>query len=80
MRSPGEGVRRRGNFGSLLVRIVIATPKKLSAAERELYEQLLAAEGNAPKTKDAKEPKESKSSPGSDAPKEEKKKKRGFFK
>ena len=49
LRIPGEGVRRRGNFGSLLVRIVIATPKKLSSAERELYEQLLAAEGNAPK-------------------------------
>ena len=78
LRIPGEGVRRRGNFGSLLVRIVIATPKKLSATERELYEQLLAAEGNAPK--DTKEPKESRSSPGPDAPKEEKKKKRGFFK
>ncbi len=47
LRIAGEGVRRRGNYGNLLVRIVIATPKKISAAERELYEMLLKAEGNA---------------------------------
>jgi molecular chaperone DnaJ len=46
LRIAGEGVRRRGNYGNLLVRVVIATPKKISSAERELYEQLLKAEGN----------------------------------
>ncbi|MDU9377138.1 Chaperone protein DnaJ [Methanocorpusculaceae archaeon Sp1] len=83
LRIPGEGVRRRGNFGNLLVRVVIATPKKLSSAERELYEQLLAAEGNAPKERPAKEEREEKkekSSSESETPKDEKKKKRGFFK
>ncbi len=73
LRIPGEGVRRRGNFGSLLVRIVIATPKKISAAERELYESLLAAEGHpssAASSSSGSSAKESKS---------EKKKKRGFF-
>ena len=71
LRIPGEGVRRRGNFGSLLVRIVIATPKKISAAERELYESLLAAEGHpATAASSGSSGKESKS---------EKKKKRGFF-
>jgi len=47
LRIAGEGVRRRGNYGNLLVRIVIATPKKISSAEKELYEKLLKAEGNA---------------------------------
>ncbi len=71
LRIPGEGVRRRGNFGSLLVRIVIATPKKISATERELYESLLAAEGHpSSAVSSGSSGKESKS---------EKKKKRGFF-
>lgn len=47
LRVAGEGVRRRGNYGNLLVRIVIATPKKISSAEKELYEKLLQAEGHA---------------------------------
>ncbi|HJK01424.1 MAG TPA: molecular chaperone DnaJ [Methanocorpusculum sp.] len=75
LRIPGEGVRRRGNFGSLLVRVVITTPKRLSEVERELYEQLLIAEGHVPKNHT-----ESRSSPSHDQHKEEKKKKRGFFK
>ncbi|HJJ89985.1 MAG TPA: molecular chaperone DnaJ [Methanocorpusculum sp.] len=75
LRIPGEGVRRRGNFGSLLVRVVITTPKRLSEVERELYEQLLIAEGNVPKNHT-----ESRNSPSHDQHKEEKKKKRGFFK
>jgi molecular chaperone DnaJ len=66
LRIAGEGVRRRGNYGNLLVRIVIATPKKISSAERELYEKLLKAEGNP-----------SSSSSKSD---EKDKKKRGIFK
>ncbi len=44
LRIPNQGVRRRGSYGSLLVRIVIATPKKVSSRERELYEQILAEE------------------------------------
>ena len=66
LRIAGEGVRRRGNYGNLLVRIVIATPKKISSTERELYEKLLKAEGNP-----------SSSSSKSD---EKDKKKRGIFK
>ncbi|MDR0438872.1 MAG: molecular chaperone DnaJ [Methanocalculaceae archaeon] len=77
LRIPGEGVRRRGNFGNLLIRVVIVTPKRLSAAERELYEQLLAEEGNASKMEETKDPK---SSSGSDVLRGEKKKKRSFFK
>ncbi len=68
LRIAGEGVRRRGNYGDLLVRIVIATPKKISSAERELYEKLLHAEGNA------------ESSPSSKADEKEGRKKCGIFK
>lgn len=75
LRIPGEGVRRRGNFGSLLVRVVIVIPKKLSSAERDLYEQLLALGGNVSTEKSADS-----ASSGSGAPKEDKRKKRGFFK
>ena len=46
LRIAGEGIRRRGNYGNLLVRIVISTPKRISSVERDLYEQLLKAEGN----------------------------------
>lgn len=66
LRIQGEGVRRRGNYGSLLVRIVIATPKKISGKERELYEKLLAIENGAESA--------------DEEPKEKDKKKRGFFK
>ncbi len=74
LRIQGEGVRRRGSYGSLLVRIVIATPKRISAKEREMYEKILELEGNSDsagsgdekETKDTKDTKE--------------KKKRGFFK
>ncbi len=55
LRIAGEGVRRRGNYGNLLVRIVITTPKKISAAERELYEKLLKAEGNAGSSQSSKD-------------------------
>ena len=68
LRIAGEGVRRRGNYGNLLVRIVIATPKKISAAERELYEKLLKAEGNAGSSQSSKDDEK------------EGRKKRGIFK
>lgn len=66
LRIAGEGIRRRGSYGNLLVRIVIATPKKISDEEKELYQKILAIEGggSSPKTKtDSKD-----------------KKKRGLFK
>jgi molecular chaperone DnaJ len=77
LRIPGEGVRRRGNFGNLLIRVVIVTPKRLSATERGLYEQLLTEEGNASKMEETKD---SESYSGSDVMRGEKKKKRSFFK
>ena len=71
LRITGEGVRRRGSYGSLLVRIVIGTPKKISSAERELYEKILLIEtgGEDPSTDSTK-----------DTSKDKEKKKRGFFK
>ncbi|HJJ32345.1 MAG TPA: molecular chaperone DnaJ [Methanocorpusculum sp.] len=71
LRISGEGVRRRGSYGSLLVRIVIGTPKKISSAERELYEKILQIENNGelPPTDSTK-----------DTSKDKDKKKRGFFK
>jgi molecular chaperone DnaJ len=68
LRIAGEGVRRRGNYGNLLVRIVIATPKKISSAERELYEKILKAEGNAAPSQSSKDDEK------------EGRKKRGIFK
>lgn len=45
LKIPGEGVKRRGRPGDLLVRVKIIIPKKLSAEEKELYEKLLAHSG-----------------------------------
>lgn len=76
LRIPNQGVRRRGGYGSLLVRIVIATPKKLSARERELYEQLLSIEnGGSASAANTDTPSGAKTE-GKD---KEKKKKKGFF-
>ncbi|MDO5845688.1 MAG: molecular chaperone DnaJ [Methanocorpusculum sp.] len=69
LRIQGEGVRRRGNYGSLLVRVVVATPKKISAKERDLYEKILVLEGNGDAAPAKDEVKETK----------EKKKKKSFF-
>ncbi|TAJ43919.1 molecular chaperone DnaJ [Methanofollis fontis] len=44
LRIPGEGVRRRGKPGDLLVRVRIVVPKSLSDEEKELYERLLEIE------------------------------------
>jgi molecular chaperone DnaJ len=41
----GEGIRRRGRPGDLLVRVHIITPKRLTEEQRELYEKLLEIEG-----------------------------------
>jgi molecular chaperone DnaJ len=46
LRVPGEGVRRRGRPGDLLVRVRITTPKSLSTEEKDLYRKLLEIEGH----------------------------------
>jgi len=52
LKIPGEGVRRRGKPGDLLVRVRIAIPKQPDPAVREMYEKILEAEGSrAPEAK-----------------------------
>jgi molecular chaperone DnaJ len=46
LKIPGEGVRRRGRPGDLLVRMKIVIPKHPGSQEKELYEQILELEGN----------------------------------
>ncbi|MFA6225377.1 MAG: molecular chaperone DnaJ [Methanoregula sp.] len=43
----GEGVKRRGHPGDLLVRIKIVTPKSLSGEQKELYQKLADLEGSS---------------------------------
>ncbi|MDO8841185.1 molecular chaperone DnaJ [Methanocalculus sp.] len=45
LRIPGEGVRRRGRSGDLLVRVIILTPKNIDAEIKELYEKIRELEG-----------------------------------
>jgi molecular chaperone DnaJ len=45
LKVPGEGVKRRGKPGDLLVRVRIMVPKHVAAEERELYERILDLEG-----------------------------------
>ena len=45
LRVPGEGVKRRGHPGELLVRVKIVTPRQPGIEEKELYEKILAIEG-----------------------------------
>ena len=47
LRVPGEGVKRRGRPGDLLVRVRIVVPRRLSDEEREHYARLLELEGKA---------------------------------
>jgi molecular chaperone DnaJ len=42
----GEGVRRRGRPGDLLVRVKIVIPKRLTDEQRELYAKILKLEGH----------------------------------
>jgi len=44
LRIPGEGIRRRGYPGDLMVRVRIMTPKSVSAEEKELYNRILDLE------------------------------------
>ncbi len=41
----GEGIKRRGHPGDLLVRVKIVTPKQISGDEKDLYEKILEIEG-----------------------------------
>jgi molecular chaperone DnaJ len=41
----GEGVKRRGKPGDLLVRVRIITPKSISNEQKELYQKLAELEG-----------------------------------
>ena len=41
----GEGVKRRGKPGDLLVRVRILTPKSVSAEQKELYQKIAELEG-----------------------------------
>lgn len=43
----GEGVKRRGHPGDLLVRVKIITPKSLSTEQKELYQKLADLEGSS---------------------------------
>jgi molecular chaperone DnaJ len=51
LKIPGEGIRRRGRPGDLLVRVHIITPRRLSPEERELWEKLVDIEGKPSTTK-----------------------------
>jgi len=47
LKIPGEGVKRRGKPGDLLVRVKIVTPKSLSGEQKELYQKLAELEGKS---------------------------------
>ena len=49
LKIPGEGVRKRGKPGDLLVRTKIVIPKHLSGEEKDLYKKILDLEGHARK-------------------------------
>ncbi|WP_421908991.1 molecular chaperone DnaJ [Methanolacinia petrolearia] len=53
LKIPGEGVRRRGRPGDLLVRVNIAIPKDLGDEEKELYKRLLEIESEKKDSKKA---------------------------
>ena len=43
----GEGVKRRGKPGDLLVRVKIVTPKSISSEQKEIYQKLAELEGRS---------------------------------
>jgi molecular chaperone DnaJ len=43
----GEGVKRRGKPGDLLVRVKIVTPKSISSEQKELYQKIAELEGKS---------------------------------
>ncbi len=46
LRIAGEGVKRRGKHGDLLVRVKIITPKGVSGEAKDLYQKLAELEGH----------------------------------
>ena len=46
LKIPGEGVRRRGRPGDLLVRIKVVIPRQPKSEVRSLYEKILELEGH----------------------------------
>jgi len=51
LRVSGEGVKRRGHPGDLMVRVRIVTPRSVSAEEKELYGKILEIEGKGKEKK-----------------------------
>jgi molecular chaperone DnaJ len=51
LRVSGEGVRRRGRYGDLLVMVEVIIPKSVHGEMKELYEKILELEGNKEKPK-----------------------------
>jgi molecular chaperone DnaJ len=47
LKIPGEGIKRRGKHGDLLVRIKIITPKSISNEQKELYQKIAEFEGKS---------------------------------
>jgi len=51
LKIPGEGVRRRGRPGDLLVRVKIVVPKRLTEEEKELYAKIIELESQKKSSK-----------------------------
>jgi molecular chaperone DnaJ len=49
LRIAGEGVKRRGKPGDLLVRVKIVTPKGVSGEQKDLYVKIAELEGHSNK-------------------------------
>ena len=45
LKIPGEGIKRRGKPGDLLVRVKIITPRSVSNEQKELYVKIAELEG-----------------------------------
>lgn len=50
LRVSGEGIRRRGRHGDLLVLVEVVIPKNLHGEIKELYEKILELEGHKPRS------------------------------
>jgi molecular chaperone DnaJ len=46
LKIPGEGIRKRGRPGDLLVRVKVRIPRQITPELRELYEKILEIEGS----------------------------------
>jgi molecular chaperone DnaJ len=43
----GEGIKRRGKPGDLLVRVKLVTPRSINSEQKELYQKLAELEGKS---------------------------------